>query len=116
MDDGDARASDEAVFCRLQTEVGEGDVDNGGDDEQVDGHVWGPSSADTRDRRRWRLQRRSGNDNNNNNNNNNNNKGGSHPTPGTMATRKLAARLRSAGIPYTLEASLSGVEKANGQR
>ncbi len=39
--------------------------------------------------------------------------GGSHPTPLTTATRKLAVRLRSAGIPYALEDSLSDVDDVN---
>jgi len=39
-----------------------------------------------------------------------------HPTPLTTATRELATRLCSAGIPYASEASLLDVDDANGRR
>ncbi len=42
-----------------------------------------------------------------------NKEGGSHPTLLMMAIRKLAARLRSASIPYASEASLSNKDGTN---
>ena len=88
---------------------GEGHVDDGGDDEHVDGRVRGPRRADTGDGRRWRSRRDS-------DKNDDDEEGGSHPTPLTTATRELVVRLRSAGIPYALEDSLSDVDDVNGRR
>ena len=60
---------------------GEGHVDDGGDDEHVDGRVRGPRLADTGNGRRWRSRRDSDNDDDVE-------EGGSHPpTPRTTATR-----------------------------
>ena len=62
-----------------------------GDNKHVDGRVRGPRRADTGDGRWWRSRGDSDNDDDVE-------EGRSHPTPLTTATRKLAARLRSAGI------------------
>ena len=86
---------------------GEGHVDDGGDDEHVDGRVRGPRRADTGDGRRWRSRRDSDNDDDIE-------EGGSHPTPLTTVTCELAARLNSVGILYASEASLSDVDDVNG--
>jgi hypothetical protein len=60
---------------------GEGHVDDGGDDEHVDGRVRGPRLADTGNGRRWRSRRDGDNDDDVE-------EGGSHPpTPRTTATR-----------------------------
>ncbi len=84
----------------LQAEEREGDGDDSGDNEHVNGCVRDPLRADTVDGQRWRLW-------GNNDNNDDAKKGGSHPTPLMMAMRELAARLRSTGILYASEASLS---------
>ncbi len=63
--------------------------------------------ANTEDGRWWRLQRDSDNDDDAE-------EGGSHPTALTTVTLELAARLRSASTPYTLEDSLSDVDDMNG--
>jgi hypothetical protein len=110
-DDGDALAGGEAAFRRPRPAAGrggEGDVDDGGDNEHVDGRVRGPRRADTGDGRRWRSRRDS-------DKNDDDEEGGSHPTPLTTATRELVVRLRSAGIPYALEDSLSDVDDVNGR-
>ena len=76
---------------RRRAEGGEGDVDNGVDDEHVDGRFWGPRLADTGNGRRRRLRHDGDNDNDVE-------EGGSHPTtPQTTVMRELAERLRSAG-------------------
>ena len=60
---------------------GEGHVDDGGDDEHVNGRVRVPRLADTGNGRRWRSRRDS-------DNNDDVEEGGSHPpTPRTTATR-----------------------------
>jgi septal ring-binding cell division protein DamX len=69
----------------------EGNVSDNGDNEHVDERVRGPRRADTGDGRWWRSRGDSDNDDDVE-------EGRSHPTPLTTATRKLAARLRSAGI------------------
>ena len=94
---------------RRRAEWGEGDVDDGVDDEHVDGRVRGPHRADTGDGRRWRSRRDSDNDDDVE-------EGGSHPTPLTTVTCELAARLHSVGIPYASEVSLSDVDDVNGRR
>jgi len=53
----------------------------------------GLCQADTGDGRRWRSRRDGDNDDDIE-------EGGLHPTPLTMVTLELMARLRSAGIPY----------------
>ena len=71
-------------------EGGEGNIDDGVDDDHVDGRVRGPRLADTGNGRRWRLRH-------NGDNYDNVEEGGLHPTtPQTMVTRELAERLRSA--------------------
>ena len=76
---------------RRWAEGGEGDIDDGVDDEHVDGRVRGLRLADTRNGQRRRLWR-------DGNNNDDVKEGGLHPTtPQTTATRELAERLRSAG-------------------
>ena len=76
---------------RRRAEGGEGDVDDGIDDEHVDGRVWGLRLAETGNGR-WRRLRRDGN------NDDDVEEGGLHPTtPQTTATRELAERLHSAG-------------------
>jgi hypothetical protein len=76
---------------RQRAEGGEGDVDDGIDDEHIDGRVRGPRLADTGNGRRRRLRR-------DGDNNDDVEEGGSHPTtPQTTATRELAERLRSTG-------------------
>ena len=97
---------------RRQAEEGEGNIDDGGDNKHINRHFRGPHQVDTRDGRQQSLQRNG----NNNNNNDNVDEGGSHPVPRTMVTQELAARLHFAGIPYTSEVSLSGVDDANRQR
>ena len=92
-------------------EGGEDDVDEGSKNEHINECVWGPHQADTGDGRRWRSRRDS-----DNNNNGDIKEGGSHPTPLTTTMHELEARLRSAGIPYALEDSLSDVDGVNGQR
>ena len=94
---------------RRRAEGGEGDVDDGVDDEHVDGRVRGPRLADTGNGQRRRLRRDGDNDDDVE-------EGGSHPTPLTTATCELAARLHSVGIPYASEASLSDVDDVNGRR
>ena len=90
--DNDENKDDNNLSCdRQRAEGGEGDVNDGVDDEHVDGCVWGPRLADTRNGRRWRLLRAGDNDDDVE-------EGGSHPTtPQTTATHELAERLRSAG-------------------
>ncbi len=76
---------------RQRAEGGEGDVDDGVDDEHVNGCVRGPRLADTRNGRRRRLRHDGDHDDDVE-------EGGSHPTtPQTTATCKLAERLRSTG-------------------
>ena len=76
---------------RRQAEGGEGNVDDGVDDEHVDGRVQGPRLADTRNGRRRRLRHDGDNDNDIKD-------GRSHPTtPQMTAMRELAERLHSAG-------------------
>ena len=94
---------------RRRTEGGEGDVDDGVDDEHVDRRVRGSHRVDTADGRRWRSRRNSENDDDVE-------EGGSHPTPLTTATCKLAARLNFVGIPHASEAFLSDVDDVNGRR
>ena len=75
---------------RQRAEGGEGNVDDGIDNEHVNGRVRGPRLADTGNGR-WRRLRCDGD------NNDDVEEGGSHPTtPQTTATRELAERLRSA--------------------
>jgi hypothetical protein len=85
---------------RQRAEEGEGDINDGGDKECVNRHVWGLRQVDTGDGQWRRLQR-------NGDNNDDIEEGGLYPTPRTTATHELAARQCSAGIPYTSEASLS---------
>jgi len=67
-----------------EAEGGQGDVDDGVDDEHVDGRVRGPRLADTGNRRRRRLRH-------DGNNNDDVEEGGSHPTtPQTTAMHELA--------------------------
>ena len=74
---------------RRRAEGGEGDVDNGVDDEYVDGRVRGPRLVDTGNGR-WQRLLHDGD-------NNDVKEGGSHPTtPQTMVTCELAERLHSA--------------------
>ena len=94
---------------RQQAEAEEDNVNDGGNNEHINGRVRGPRLADTRDGRRRRLQC-------NGANNDNVKEGRLHPTPQTTVTQELAARLHSAGILYALEASLSNMDNANGQR
>ncbi len=112
-DDGYARAGGEAAFCLQQPAAGrgegEGNVNGGGNNEHINGCVWGPSRADTGDGRQWRSRR-------DGDNNDDVVEGGSHPTPLTTVTHGLEARLRSAGILYAPEASLSDVDDANRRR
>ena len=76
---------------RRRAEGGEGDVDDGVDDEHIDGRVRGQRLVDTGNGRRRRLRHDGDNDDDVE-------EGGSHPTtPQTTATHKLAERLRSAG-------------------
>ena len=97
----------DALSCdRRRAEGGEGDVDDGGDDEHVDGPVCGPRRMDTGDGRLRRSQRDDDNDDDE--------EGGLHHTPLKAVTRELAARLRSVGIPYASEASLLDVDDVNG--
>jgi len=77
---------------RRRAEEGEGDINDGGDKERVNGRVWGLRQVDTGDGQRRRLQH-------NGDNNDNIEEGGLYPTPRTTATHELAARLCSAGIP-----------------
>ena len=64
-----------------RAEGGEGNVEDGIDDNHVDGHVQGPHLADTGNGQRWRLRR-------DGDNNDNVEEGGSHPTtPQTTAMR-----------------------------
>ena len=93
---------------RQQAGGGEGNVDNGGNNEHVDGHVWGLCRADTGDGQQWRSQGDSDNDDDVE-------EGVSHPTLLTIATRELAERLRSTDISYASEASLSDVDNVNGR-
>ena len=73
-----------------EAEGGQGDVDDGVDDEHVDGCVRGPRLADTGNRQRRRLRH-------DGNNNDDVEEGRSHPTtPQTTAMRELVERLRSA--------------------
>ena len=88
---------------------GESNVKDGGDIEHVNKRVWGPCQANTGDGQQWRSQHNGKNDDALE-------EGGSHPTPPTMATHELAARLCSAGVPYASEPSLSDVDDANGQQ
>ena len=75
---------------RRRAERGEGNVDEGVDDEHVDGRVRSPRLADTVNGRRWRLRRDGNRDNDVE-------EGGSQPTtPQTTAMRELVERLRSA--------------------
>ena len=73
-----------------QAEGGEGNVNDGSNNQLVNGHIWGPCQADTGDGQR-RSSRRNGC------NNNKDKEGGLHSTPWTTATRELAPRLHSAG-------------------
>jgi len=76
---------------RRRAEGREGDVDDGVDEEHIDGRVRGPCLADTGNGQRRRLRRVGDNDDDVE-------EGGSHPTtPQMTATRELAERLRSAG-------------------
>jgi hypothetical protein len=114
-DDDDAREEQDMPYAdvdalsrdRRRAEGGEGDVDDGGDGERVDGRIRGPRRAEAGDGRRRRSRRDGDNDDDDDE------EGGSHPTPRTTATRVLAARLLSAGIPYASEASSSDVVDAN---
>ena len=73
-----------------EAEGGQGDVDDGVDDEHVDGCVRGPRLADTGNRQRQRLRHDSYN-------NDDVEEGRSHPTtPQTTAMRELVERLHSA--------------------
>ena len=102
-DDDDARweEQDMPYLSRDRRRAGGGEchVDDGGDDEHVDGRVWGPRLADTGNGRRWRLRHDGDNDDDVE-------EGGSHPTPLTTATRELDA----------LEDSLLDVDDVNGRR
>ena len=74
-----------------RAEGGEGNVDDGVDDDHVDGHVRGPHLADTGNGLRRRLRH-------DGDNNDDVKEGGLHPTCLQMtATCKLAERLHSAG-------------------
>jgi hypothetical protein len=76
---------------RRRAEGGEGDVNDGFDDEHVDGRVRGPHLADTGNGQRRRLRHDGDNDDDVE-------EGGSHPTTSqTTAMRELAERLRSTG-------------------
>jgi len=85
-------------------EGGEGNVSDGGDNKHVNGLVRGLHWVDTGDGRWWKLRGNSDNDGDIE-------EGRPHPTQLMTAPRKLAARLRSAGISYASEASLSDVDK-----
>ena len=88
-DNDENKDNDDLSRNRRRAEGGEGDVNDGIDDEHVDGHVRGPRLADTGNGRRRRLRRDGDNDNGVE-------EGGSHPTtPQTTATRELAERLHS---------------------
>ena len=90
-DNNKNKDDDDLSRTRRQVEGGEGDVDDGVDDEHVDGCVRGPRLANTGNGRRRRLQRDSDNDDGVE-------EGESHPTTlQTTATHDLAERLRSAG-------------------
>ena len=116
-DDDDAREEQDMPYAdvdalsrdRRRAEGGEGDVDDGGDGERVNGRIRGPRRADTGDGRRRRSRR----DGDNDDDDDDDEEGGSHPTPRTTATRVLAARLLSVGIPYASEASSSDGVDAN---
>ena len=76
---------------RRRAEGGEGNLDDGVDDEHVDGRVRGPCLADTGNGQRRRLRRDGDNDDNVE-------EGGLHPTtPQTTVTPELVEWLRSAG-------------------
>jgi len=91
-DNNHGNKDDDDLSCdRRWAEGGEGDVDDGVDDEHLDGHVRGPRLADTGNGQRRRLRR-------DGNNKDDVEEGGSHPTtPQTTVTHELAERLRSAG-------------------
>jgi hypothetical protein len=89
-DNNENKDNDDLSRDRRRAEGGEGNVDDGIDDEHVDGRVRGPRLADTGNGRRRILHYDGDNDNDVE-------EGGSHPTtPQTMVTCKLAERLRSA--------------------
>ena len=63
-DDNDGNKDDDDLsHDRRRAEGGEGNVDNGIDDEHVNGRVWGPHLVDTGNGRRRRLWRDGNNDN-----------------------------------------------------
>ena len=91
-DDNDGnKDNDDLSRDRRQAEGGEGDIDDGVDDEHIDGCVQGPRLADTGNGQRQGLRH-------DGNNNNDVKEGGLHPTtPQTTVTHELAERLCSAG-------------------
>ena len=96
--DDDARWEEQDMPCLSRNwrraKGGEGDIDNGIDNDHVDGRVRGPHLADTGNGR-WRRSRRDGD------NDDDIEEGGLHPTtPQTAATRELAERLRSASSDW----------------
>ena len=79
---------------RRWAEGGEGDVDDGVDDEHINGRVWDLHLAYTGNGQRRRLRH-------DGNNENDFEEGGSHPTiPQTTMTCKLAERLCSTGCNW----------------
>ena len=74
--------------CPTTGSGGEGVIDDNSNNQLIDGRVWGPRQADTRDGQRWSSQPDGCN-------NNEDKEGGLHPTPRTTVTQELAVRLRS---------------------
>ena len=96
-DNNENKYNDDLSRDRRRAEGGEGNVDDGIDDEHVDGRVRGPRLANTGNGQWWRLRR-------DGDNNDDVEEGGSYPTtPQTMATRELAERLHSAGRDWQRE-------------
>ena len=90
-DNDENKDNDDLSRDQRRAEGGEGDVDDGIDDEHVDGRVRSPRLADTGNGQRRRLRHDGNNDDDVE-------EGGSHPTtPQTTAMRELAERLHSAG-------------------
>jgi len=94
-DDNDGNKDDKDLSRdRRRAEGGEGGIDDGIDDEHVDGRVQGPCLTDTRNGRRRRLRCDGDNDDDVK-------EGGSHPTtPQATVTRELVERWRSAGCDW----------------
>jgi hypothetical protein len=96
--DDDARWEEQDMPCLSRNwrraKGGEGDIDDGIDNDHVDGRVRGPRLAHTGNGRRRRLRRDGDNDDDVE-------EGGSHPTtPQTTATRELVERLLSASCDW----------------